>query len=433
MHSNGQTKSLIENRHLPLLLLLFLISSLTAANAESRVNAVLFIKPHCQACGNVIDNVLNPVKIQYGEKVKILVIDNSDTKGGAIFLNAVIEYGLPSDIRLPVLMVGDHFFSGYGEIKAEFPEYVASQLRTGGVDWPDIRPLERYLDYLTGLPEDMKEQPFISGESPIVSLDLDTMMRNVSKDPAGNVFAILVLIGIILCVIFSMIVFFKNGSNNGRYRFLTIGVIFLFLGVIVAAQLADIGVIVQRPMLLINNFEYALAFLAFLVMLSSFCLLFLGFIKDSNESDSKIVNSVFGLLILLSLITSGYLAYAEVGEIEASCGAIGDCNAVQDSVYATLFGIIPVSVLGLTGCFLILASWVVYLFGSDFFKRIAGIGMWGLTLFGSLFFVYLTFLEPFVIGATCFWCITSAIAMGLLNLLSATPATLSRPLSASSA
>ena len=34
---------------------------------------------------------------------------------------------------------------------------------------------------------------------------------------------------------------------------------------------------------------------------------------------------------------------------------------------------------------------------------------------GTLFSIYLTFLEPFVIGATCMWCLTSAVAItGLL-------------------
>jgi uncharacterized membrane protein len=31
-----------------------------------------------------------------------------------------------------------------------------------------------------------------------------------------------------------------------------------------------------------------------------------------------------------------------------------------------------------------------------------------------LFSIYLTFLEPFVIGATCAWCLTSALIMTLL-------------------
>jgi uncharacterized membrane protein len=33
---------------------------------------------------------------------------------------------------------------------------------------------------------------------------------------------------------------------------------------------------------------------------------------------------------------------------------------------------------------------------------------------GTLFSIYLTFLEPFVIGATCAWCLASAIIMTLL-------------------
>jgi uncharacterized membrane protein len=42
-------------------------------------------------------------------------------------------------------------------------------------------------------------------------------------------------------------------------------------------------------------------------------------------------------------------------------------------------------------------------------------------IFGVLFSIYLTFLEPFVIGATCMWCISSAVLMIILLLIS-TPA-----------
>jgi uncharacterized membrane protein len=42
-----------------------------------------------------------------------------------------------------------------------------------------------------------------------------------------------------------------------------------------------------------------------------------------------------------------------------------------------------------------------------------------LALVGTLFSIYLTFLEPFVIGATCAWCLTSAVLMTVLMLLSA--------------
>jgi uncharacterized membrane protein len=44
-----------------------------------------------------------------------------------------------------------------------------------------------------------------------------------------------------------------------------------------------------------------------------------------------------------------------------------------------------------------------------------------MTVFGTLFSIYLTFLEPFVIGATCAWCVTSAIVMTALLALTAAP------------
>jgi uncharacterized membrane protein len=41
-----------------------------------------------------------------------------------------------------------------------------------------------------------------------------------------------------------------------------------------------------------------------------------------------------------------------------------------------------------------------------------------MTVAGTMFSIYLTFLEPFVIGATCAWCLTSAVLMTLLMLFS---------------
>jgi hypothetical protein len=48
--------------------------------------------------------------------------------------------------------------------------------------------------------------------------------------------------------------------------------------------------------------------------------------------------------------------------------------------------------------------------------------MWGMAFFGVLFSIYLTFLEPFVIGATCMWCISSAILITLIFIAATGPA-----------
>ena len=41
---------------------------------------------------------------------------------------------------------------------------------------------------------------------------------------------------------------------------------------------------------------------------------------------------------------------------------------------------------------------------------------------GTLFSIYLTVLEPFVIGATCLWCLSSAVIMTVIMWLAAKPA-----------
>jgi uncharacterized membrane protein len=54
-------------------------------------------------------------------------------------------------------------------------------------------------------------------------------------------------------------------------------------------------------------------------------------------------------------------------------------------------------------------------------KGIAAIAMFGFAIFGVSFSIYLTFLEPFVIGATCLWCLSSATIMGLILPLTTGP------------
>jgi uncharacterized membrane protein len=126
------------------------------------------------------------------------------------------------------------------------------------------------------------------------------------------------------------------------------------------------------------------------------------------------------VLVLVGIVVAAYLATVETTGSEAVCGPVGDCNAVQQSEYAQLFGV-HVGVLGVLGYLLIGILWVV--------SRVAKgvLADWSLvlialgSLFGVAFSTYLTFLEPFVIGATCMWCITSALVMLGLLWVSAGP------------
>jgi uncharacterized membrane protein len=112
----------------------------------------------------------------------------------------------------------------------------------------------------------------------------------------------------------------------------------------------------------------------------------------------------------------------ETQAVSAVCGPVGDCNAVQSSPYARLFGVLPVGILGLAGYLGILLAWSWRRLRPTGLSRRAPAAIFAMALFGTLFSVYLTYLEPFVIRAVCIWCLTSAVLITLLLLVSVRPA-----------
>jgi uncharacterized membrane protein len=124
-------------------------------------------------------------------------------------------------------------------------------------------------------------------------------------------------------------------------------------------------------------------------------------------------------LTALGLCIAGYLAYIETTHSVALCGPVGDCNAVQQSTYARLFGVLPVAYVGMVGYLLIGVAFGVIRQGSRTAATAAARALLLLTLLGASFSIYLTTLEPLVIGATCAWCLSSAVIVTLLLLLSA--------------
>ena len=120
----------------------------------------------------------------------------------------------------------------------------------------------------------------------------------------------------------------------------------------------------------------------------------------------------FGLLI------AAYLAWVEITNTAAVCGPVGDCNTVQTSQYALLFKFLPVGLLGVMGYVAILAAIMGAVLSKSVWRQRSNLLAFLLCSFGLGFSIYLTFLEPFVIGATCAWCLTSALIMAALTVLS---------------
>jgi len=139
--------------------------------------------------------------------------------------------------------------------------------------------------------------------------------------------------------------------------------------------------------------------------------------KDDLSDQTKTKDWLIPVLSLLGLGVAGYLAYVEVNQVEAICGPVGNCNTVQQSTYAMLFGILPIGVLGVLGYLVIIILWLAGNLDLEAWQKTINALLWIVSMVGFLFSVYLTFLEPFVIGATCLWCLSSAVIMTIMFLL----------------
>jgi uncharacterized membrane protein len=176
-----------------------------------------------------------------------------------------------------------------------------------------------------------------------------------------------------------------------------------------------------------NGFGLAIALLGGMVALVLYVIYrFVNGLPDAQPQPPDWQDKSIPLLAVLGLAVAFYLVYIETTpEAVAICGPVGNCNAVQKSPYAMLFGVFPVALLGALGYLFILLSW-----GLAHWKARPRLARWGYpalfaaAFLGELFTIYLTYLEPFVIRAVCIWCLTSAVIMTLILWLALTPALL---------
>jgi uncharacterized membrane protein/thiol-disulfide isomerase/thioredoxin len=123
-------------------------------------------------------------------------------------------------------------------------------------------------------------------------------------------------------------------------------------------------------------------------------------------------------LILAGLAVSLYLSYVEIQHLDAFCGPVGDCTAVQDSYFSRILGF-PVAVLGAIHYFIFFVFLLVFRFAEGISARILALGLILLAFTAVLYSMFLTGLEIWVIHAVCSWCLGSAvISAGILCLIS---------------
>lgn len=168
---------------------------------------------------------------------------------------------------------------------------------------------------------------------------------------------------------------------------------------------------------------FALAIGIMVAMAAALAYALIHFIKERPEKKaSKALDLATPILSLIGLGVAGYLGYVETQAVTAVCGPIGDCNTVQSSPYATLFGVLPIGVLGVIGYVAILGLWFWKQVRNDWLAERASLAIFGMAVFGTIFSLYLTYLEPFVIKAVCAWCLSSAVIITLIMLGNIRPA-----------
>ncbi len=120
-------------------------------------------------------------------------------------------------------------------------------------------------------------------------------------------------------------------------------------------------------------------------------------------------------LAALGALVSGYLTWIKVANAQAFCSNVGDCDAVNSSVYSELFGI-PIALFGL-GAYLAMAALLVLEDRVPLLREWGPLAVFGLALTGTLYSAYLTYVEFFVIYAVCPYCVASAVLItGILIL-----------------
>ena len=392
------------NHLIRILIILAIIVPITApasADDGSVVQVVLFYSPSCGHCHKIIQedlpllyekhnsqeewfvvgeppgeetSELPPIVGLMGDTLQVLYVNVATPLGSELFGNALLAFEVPENrYGVPNLFIGETELVGSVEIPEMLPGLIDEALEQGGVAWPDIPGLEEAIEALVPLAELEPTAEAPSDGTPTTTGNQTELAPTGEPSPTQGVD-------------------FTADNLTVRQKFqldpignsLSVGVL---MGMIVS--------------LVIMGFHW----------------------RDQKKTKARTkLHWVVPLLALVGLGVAGYLAFIESTGGDAVCGPVGDCNSVQQSEYAMLFGVISVGLLGMLSYIAILGAWMIDRWGSEQLADLAQVAIFLMAFVGTLFSIYLTFLEPFVIGATCAWCLTSAVVITTLMLISANPA-----------
>ena len=338
------------------ILLLSQQTVIAQSDDKTIVQAVLFYSPTCPHCHEVIENVLPPLKEKYGDQLQLIGIDTSKKTGSQLYKGTVEAFAIPREkLGVPALIVGDVVLVGSTEIPDQFPGIIEQGLKDGGISWPAIPNLAQEIP-------DLPPPARAVGELEVVE---------PTASDSGDVITDVL-----------------TGETN-------------------TAPEDKTGIAVAWAVLL--GMLIAIIFVFWRVFRSN--------LQEATEDErNRLMSWAIPTLSIIGLGIALYLSYVEIMHVSAVCGPIGRCNVVQSSSYAQIMGI-PVAVLGAFFYLAVIGIWFLLRHTTGRQYVILANLLLALTIAGTLFSIYLTVIELFVIHAVCAWCLSSAMVSTILMLI----------------
>lgn len=119
----------------------------------------------------------------------------------------------------------------------------------------------------------------------------------------------------------------------------------------------------------------------------------------------------------LGSLVSIYMTIYKLTDNNTMCLGSGDCATVNASAYSEIFGI-PVALVGVGGYLAILTVLLLEQYGkSRFFKENGVLTVFGLSVGGFGFTLYLVYVEAVLLKAWCPFCVVSQVTMTILFII----------------
>ena len=165
-----------------------------AAQERAVVHAVLFYSSSCIHCQQVIQEVLPPLRQEFGPQLDLLLLDVANPQMAALFETACDHYAVEETLcgSVPTAIVGPHILIGSDKIADQLTDLIRAGLAEGGIDLPALPGMQAAYDYV----QSFRTTPSADGAEPAASpatLGAAGFWARFSADPLENGLMLLVL------------------------------------------------------------------------------------------------------------------------------------------------------------------------------------------------------------------------------------------------